>query len=74
MFLSASSSLSSYLMNKIIIKTNVLAEIVQAYILAFKKIKKGRDPLVEAVKTIWVIFERVEIDGNFADEFYWMDK
>lgn len=42
MFLSASSSVSSYLMKKIVIKNSILAEILSVYIEAFKKIKKGR--------------------------------
>lgn len=69
MFISASLGVSAYSVKKFSIKNEVLAEMSNKFIAGFKKIKKGREPLIQAIKTIWIMFERLEIDVGFADEF-----
>lgn len=54
-------------MNKVGLNNQQLAEVLFHYLQCFSKIFRNKDCHLEAVKTIWAIFEKVEKSDKLGD-------
>lgn len=67
LFISCSQAIQAFYLHKIQIPPAELARIIYGYLLVFHKFVRDKTVLLHGIKTLWLVFERAEMDARTPD-------